>query len=48
MALIDALGFDPVDAGSLDQSWRQEPGAPVYGTDRNAAGVREGLAAARR
>jgi predicted dinucleotide-binding enzyme len=44
--LIDELGFDPVDGGSLDESWRQEPGTPVYGTDRDTAGVRDGLAAA--
>jgi predicted dinucleotide-binding enzyme len=46
MALIDDLGFDPVDAGALDQSWRQEPGTPVYGADRDAEGVRTALAAA--
>jgi 8-hydroxy-5-deazaflavin:NADPH oxidoreductase len=48
MGLIEALGFDPIDAGSLDESWRQQPGTPVYTTDRDATGVREGLAAARR
>ncbi|MFB9238592.1 NADPH-dependent F420 reductase [Plantactinospora siamensis] len=47
MELVDQLGFDPVDAGTLDESWRQQPDTPVYGTDRDAAGVREGLAAAR-
>ncbi|MGR6322665.1 NADPH-dependent F420 reductase [Micromonospora soli] len=47
MALVDDLGFDPVDAGTLDESWRQQPDTPVYGTDRDAKGVREGLAAAR-
>ncbi|KXK59290.1 NADP oxidoreductase [Micromonospora rosaria] len=47
MDLVDALGFDPVDAGSLDGSWRQQPDTPVYGTDRDAAGVRRGLAEAR-
>ena len=26
MALVDALGFDPVDGGGLDDSWRQQPG----------------------
>ncbi len=44
--LVDALGFDPVDGGGLDDSWRQQPGTPVYGSDRDAAGVREALAAA--
>ncbi|MCI4063228.1 NADPH-dependent F420 reductase [Micromonospora sp. R77] len=47
MELVDALGFDPVDAGTLDESWRQQPDTPVYGTDRDADGVRKGLAEAR-
>jgi predicted dinucleotide-binding enzyme len=47
MGLVEELGFDPVDAGSLDQSWRQQPGAPVYTADLDASGVRDGLAAAR-
>ncbi|MEU9830138.1 NAD(P)-binding domain-containing protein [Streptosporangium sp. NPDC048047] len=47
MDLIDQLGFDPVDAGGLDDSWRQQPGTPVYATDRDAGGVREALAQAR-
>ncbi|HEX8631045.1 MAG TPA: NAD(P)-binding domain-containing protein [Catenuloplanes sp.] len=47
LALVDELGFDPVDAGGLDDSWRQQPDTPVYGTDRDAAGVREALATAR-
>jgi predicted dinucleotide-binding enzyme len=46
MALVDQLGFDPVDAGGLDESWRQQPGTPVYTTDLDADGVRAGLAAA--
>jgi predicted dinucleotide-binding enzyme len=46
--LVEQLGFDPVDAGGLDDSWRQQPDTPVYGTDRDAAGVRDGLAAAER
>ena len=46
MELVDQLGFDPVDAGSLDESWRQQPGSPVYGSDFDAAGVRDALAQA--
>jgi hypothetical protein len=46
MALVDSLGFDPVDAGGLDDSWRQQPGTPVYGADADADGVRKALAAA--
>jgi 8-hydroxy-5-deazaflavin:NADPH oxidoreductase len=45
--LLDELGFDGVDAGSLDQSWRQQPATPVYGSDFDAAGVRKGLAEAK-
>src|SRR4051812_40816091 len=44
--LLDELGFDPVDAGGLDESWRQQPDTPVYGTDLDAAGVRRALAEA--
>jgi 8-hydroxy-5-deazaflavin:NADPH oxidoreductase len=46
MALVDELGFDPVDAGGLDESWRQQPGSPVYAQDYDADGVRRALAAA--
>jgi len=46
LKLIDELGFDGVDAGGLDESWRQQPGTPVYGTDFDAEGVREALARA--
>ena len=47
MRLVDELGFDPVDAGGLDESWRQQPGTPVYAQDFDAAGVRRALARAR-
>ena len=46
MRLIDEIGFDAVDAGSLDDSWRQQPGTPVYTKDHDADGVRSGLAKA--
>jgi predicted dinucleotide-binding enzyme len=45
--LLDELGFDGVDAGGLDESWRQQPATPVYGTDLDTAGLRKGLAAAK-
>src|SRR5580704_14653102 len=48
LRLIDELGFDGVDAGSLDESWRQQPDTPVYGTNFDAEGVRRGLAEANR
>jgi predicted dinucleotide-binding enzyme len=31
--LIDQIGFSAVDSGTLADSWRQEPGAPVYGAE---------------
>ncbi|KQQ08215.1 NADPH-dependent F420 reductase [Rathayibacter sp. Leaf296] len=30
-ALLDDLGYDAVDIGTLADSWRSEPGTPVYG-----------------
>ena len=46
LRLVDELGFDAVDAGGLDESWRQQPGTPVYTTDLDAGALREALAAA--
>ena len=45
--LVEELGFDAVDAGGLDDSWRQQPGTPAYVADLDAEGLREALAAAR-
>jgi len=44
MDLIEELGFDAVDAGSIDESWRQQPGTPVYGMDADGDSVRQALA----
>lgn len=46
MALVDELGFDPVDAGGLADSWRQQPGSPCYAADLDADRLPEALAAA--
>ena len=46
IGLLDELGFDGVDAGGLDESWRQQPGTPVYARDYDAEGVRRALAQA--
>ncbi len=46
MRLVDELGFDAVDAGGLDESWRQQPGSPVYTADLDAEGVRRALSEA--
>jgi predicted dinucleotide-binding enzyme len=45
--LLDQLGFDGVDAGTLDDSWRQQPATPVYGTDLDSAGVKKALSEAK-
>src|SRR6266849_6769597 len=31
--VIDRIGFDSVDAGTIADSWRQQPGSPVYCTN---------------
>lgn len=33
MQLVEDTGFDAYDAGTLSESWRQQPGAPSYCTD---------------
>ncbi|WP_438828056.1 NADPH-dependent F420 reductase [Streptomyces tropicalis] len=45
-ALIDELGFDTVDSGGIDDSWRQQPGTPVYGLRAGTAEVTRALAEA--
>ncbi len=47
MQLVNDIGFDAVDAGGMDESWRHQPGTPVYATDFDAAGVRRALAEAK-
>jgi hypothetical protein len=43
MDLVDESGFDPVDAGSLEDSWRQEPYTPAYCLDLDADTMRAKL-----
>lgn len=43
MGLIDEIGFDTVDAGTIDDSWRQQPGSPGYCKDYDVQGVRRAL-----
>ena len=45
MLLVEELGFDAVDDGSLHESWRQQPGTPSYGADFPADKLREHFAA---
>ena len=43
--LLDSFGYDVVDAGSLSDSWRFEPGQPAYGPTFTSAAMTEALAA---
>jgi 8-hydroxy-5-deazaflavin:NADPH oxidoreductase len=43
LRLVDDLGFDPVDGGDLDNSWRQQPGTPAYCRDLEATALRRAL-----
>ncbi len=56
---LDSIGYGTVDAGSLADSWRQQPGTPVYGSPYGSfsdeaghpaseADIREALAKASR
>ena len=42
-SLIDDMGFDPVDAGTLRDGRRQQPGTPVYNVLLDVEGVRAAL-----
>jgi predicted dinucleotide-binding enzyme len=44
--LIEAIGFDAIDTGSLADSWKQEPGSPAYCHDLDQEGLRSALDAA--
>lgn len=46
MGIVNEVGFDPVDAGSLEASWRQQPFTPAYCCDYDAETMRRALALA--
>lgn len=46
--LYDAFGFDTVNIGPLDESWRVERDTPAYGLRQNAAELRANLDRAER
>ena len=46
LGLIDALGFDGIGAGTLADSWRQQPGTPAYCGDLDKEGLKAALAQA--
>lgn len=43
MQLIDSIGFDAIDGGSLSESWRQEPGSLAYCHDLDKEALRAAL-----
>lgn len=46
MALVEETGFDAYDAGSIADSWRQQPGSPPYCTEIPLAELPNALASA--
>lgn len=40
MSLVDDTGFDPYDAGTLADSWRQQPNGPAYCTELTSTSCR--------
>jgi predicted dinucleotide-binding enzyme len=41
-AFLDSIGYGAVDAGTLAESWRQQPGTPVYGAPYGPFGNEKG------
>ena len=41
--IIDELGFDTLDVGGLSESWRHQPGTPVYCQNLRITELRNGL-----
>ncbi|MBA9043069.1 putative dinucleotide-binding enzyme [Bacillus aryabhattai] len=41
--VVHDLGFDAVDSGSLNDSWRQQPGTPAYCTELTKAELTKAL-----
>lgn len=48
MSLVEETGFTAVDAGTIAESWRQQPGAPCYCTDPTEEEIERFLAMADR
>ncbi|ANL37027.1 NADPH-dependent F420 reductase [Rhizobium phaseoli] len=48
IGLVEAAGFDGLDAGGLAASWRQQPGTPAYCTELAANELKEALRSADR
>ncbi|MFD2286791.1 hypothetical protein ACFSOV_11820 [Pedobacter petrophilus] len=43
MALIDRIGFDAIDGGTLSESWRQQPGEQAYCRDLDKEALKTAL-----
>jgi 8-hydroxy-5-deazaflavin:NADPH oxidoreductase len=43
LRLFGELGFDGIDAGSLAESWRQQPGTPAYRMDLDRTALQTAL-----
>ena len=41
--LVDEIGFDAIDGGTLSESWRQQPGAPAYCQDLDRDSLKSAL-----
>lgn len=46
--LVNDSGFDALDCGSLQDSWRQQPGSPVYCTDLTLTQLKSSIAKAKK
>jgi predicted dinucleotide-binding enzyme len=46
--LINDSGFDSLDYGSLQDSWKQQPGSPVYCTDLTLPQLKNSIGTARK
>lgn len=45
-SVVQELGFDAIDGGTLSESWRQQPGTPAYCKDLSATQLKAALASA--
>jgi SRSO17 transposase len=46
--LVNDSGFDSLDCGSLQDSWRQQPGSPAYCTDLTLNQLRKSIVKAKK
>jgi predicted dinucleotide-binding enzyme len=46
--LVNDSGFDALDIGNLNESWKQQPGSPMYCTNLNVSQLKKNLPAAKR